>query len=414
MIKNNLKFNILNIPTIEEDLEAVILEIVNVTPIITVIACYNPPSKTLDFHKWNSALGNLLNKDNLIILSDFNAKHTAWNCNKTNASGNILHKLIGTNDLTLHNADGISRIGQHNQMDSNIDLIISSTYLSHLITVRQHEDPLSSDHLPLEVIISLEKLTYFHKTNRISTVRTDWTKYHTLLDSQWNFFLSPEFSNLQLEDRYETFVTQMKQAIYESTPSKKTNNSKYPQPSPWWDAHCAKAVRLRKVAFKKWRHTLNFTDWAAYKKQTAVTKKLSKKKKVAPFRSFVESLNEHTSISYFWKKVKNFKNKWTSEPPKIVNTAEQQNAIKDAIGKISPPWVAEKDYQITTTVQDDFLDSPFNLLELNYVIDTTRNKSAPGPDNIEYNMLKFLPVNCTLILLDIFNEFYETEHIPNS
>lgn len=43
-----------------------------------------------------------------------------------------------------------------------------------------------------------------------------------------------------------------------------------------------------------------------------------------------------------------------------------------------------------------------------------RRDSAPGLDNIDYLMLKNLPNNAKKYILDLFNEFWLTKHLPNS
>ncbi|CAK9798615.1 RNA-directed DNA polymerase from mobile element jockey [Anthophora plagiata] len=60
------------------------------------------------------------------------------------------------------------------------------------------------------------------------------------------------------------------------------------------------------------------------------------------------------------------------------------------------------------------MDSPFNLTELTYTIHTTNSRSAPGPDKIEYNMIKNLSTKSRLLLLDILNEYFTSGQIPNS
>ncbi|CAK9813872.1 RNA-directed DNA polymerase from mobile element jockey [Anthophora plagiata] len=415
MIKNNLNVNVISIPTPDDSTELIAVEIVNVQPTITIAACYKPPSETLRLQKWNQLIENLQSRDNFVLMGDFNAKHATWNCNKNNPTSNNLHALIEFNDIFLHNTETTTRIGQSVQFDSNIDLVLSSMNIAHLITTRQHDDPLTSDHMPVEITISLQKLTYSHRSNRISTTRTDWEKFLVVFDSYWNYFISHDFTSLNLEQRYDTFLQKMEKAVIDCTPAKKTTRNKsYPQPATWWNADCSRAVRLRKAAFKKWRHTLKFTDWDIYKKQTAICKKVLKKSKVNSFRTFVEGLTAHTDTTYFWEKIRNFKTKWTTDTPKSTNISEQQKALKTAIDKLSPPWVGERPIQITTNSKDNFLDSPFNLTELNYTIHTTNSRSAPGPDKIEYNMIKNLSTKSRLLLLDILNEYFTSGQIPNS
>ncbi|CAK9803172.1 hypothetical protein ANTQUA_LOCUS3615 [Anthophora quadrimaculata] len=120
-------------------------------------------------------------------------------------------------------------------------------------------------------------------------------------------------------------------------------------------------------------------------------------------------LNRASDPGLFWKRVKVFKNKWTNTSPNAppTPTSEYLNQIE----KLSPPWVLCT-LQPNTRTTNTFLDAGFTLQELNTGLNKTNQKSAPGPDYIEYQMLKLLPIAWKLTLLDILNEMYDNNLFP--
>eukprot|EP00732_Lithocolla_globosa_P001879 Lithocolla_globosa_v1_NODE_1063_length_2901_cov_6.565355.p2 type:complete len:483 gc:universal NODE_1063_length_2901_cov_6.565355:1501-53(-) len=59
-------------------------------------------------------------------------------------------------------------------------------------------------------------------------------------------------------------------------------------------------------------------------------------------------------------------------------------------------------------------DTPFTLLELADAISKIKPDKAPGPDGIPGNLLKYLPENCLLALLDLFNRSLASSSLPSS
>ena len=60
------------------------------------------------------------------------------------------------------------------------------------------------------------------------------------------------------------------------------------------------------------------------------------------------------------------------------------------------------------------MDQPFNYTEFLTALDKCKLTSAPGPDNIEYIMIKSLSDKCKLLLLDILNDLYQSRTIPEA
>ena len=69
---------------------------------------------------------------------------------------------------------------------------------------------------------------------------------------------------------------------------------------------------------------------------------------------------------------------------------------------------SKKDERNTETNQD------FSLQELLTALNQTKKSSAPGPDNIKYEMIKKLPLSSLQVLLHIFNNIWNSGEIPKN
>ncbi|CAL7948234.1 unnamed protein product [Xylocopa violacea] len=76
---------------------------------------------------------------------------------------------------------------------------------------------------------------------------------------------------------------------------------------------------------------------------------------------------------------------WTKQGTPRINASELQVAGKETIDKLCPPWVQENTEIAADAPINEFVDNPFNFLELNAAIEGTKNK--------EYNMLKHMLTN---------------------
>ena len=65
-----------------------------------------------------------------------------------------------------------------------------------------------------------------------------------------------------------------------------------------------------------------------------------------------------------------------------------------------------------TDNQDEFLDRPYSLIELECAIAKSQEKSAPGIDGIDYNLTKHFKDGSKNYLLTLYNEILQSQTFP--
>lgn len=92
-------------------------------------------------------------------------------------------------------------------------------------------------------------------------------------------------------------------------------------------------------------------------------------------------------------------NKW--------QTKNREEEIRKSINKLAPPWVKirKERYEGILKVRNnqDPMDRLFIIEELERAFNSVRVKSAPGRDQIDYNMIKKLNQKFKEELLTLFN-----------
>lgn len=405
-----------------ESVELVGLQFTNSYPNFDLFVCYRAPGVTLSQSQWDCIFSNMHPSHNTLIMGDFNAHNVVWNCYNTDMNGTHLLNSIDSTDLIIHNHSTYSHVNSINSSKSNIDLIITSTLFSDKLSFSVGDDTLGSDHFPFHVELNVEKSYYKKKSFKLKSKRTNWDKFKDSLDGKYGLFLQSDYDELSSVDKYSFFVEQVVDSLITATSQKKfknknCNNKGYKHnPVVWWDEECAKVIRFRKVAFKKWQFSGLPDDHINFKKYRAIAKKTLRQKKRNAFRSFAETINYRTNFGYVMNQCKIFKNKWVKIQPNHteINVAREEK-ITAALNKLAPSDNNPHTPTPLPNCQDNtFLSSPFDFSEFNVALDSKKSKSAPGMDGIDFETIQSLPLKFKLLLLDIFNELYLLSIFPKS
>lgn len=418
LVRKKYAYKEITIPNaIHDTVELSGININNISPPLNIFTCYRTPGHNLNQNQWDEIISSVqsLPKD-CILVGDFNAHHTIWNCDHNCTNGERLYNTIDDSDLFLHNLDTYTHIDLHRNKKSNIDLIMSSSRIADKLNVTVHDETWGSDHFPIFVNINIVKHVYHKKSFRIYSVKTNWTKATNLLEEKFDTFYSAEYENASAANKYKIFTDVIKNCIIESTPVKRTVPLEgHRNPVAWWDAECDQLIRQRKGFYNKWNETNSQDHLINYKRTIALVKKTFKEKKKSNFKGFAKEINVRKNTSYTWRKCKIFKNKWIKATPiSLTEHLQSKSMLNDTLDKISPAWVPSDPHYLPKCDKNDFFDAQYDFREFNIALEGKNAKSTPGPDGLDYYILQYLPLKYKLILLDIFNQMYSSNEFPES
>ncbi|KAG5873250.1 hypothetical protein JTB14_010787 [Gonioctena quinquepunctata] len=199
---------------------------------------------------------------------------------------------------------------------------------------------------------------------------------------------------------------------------------------PWWNPQVRDAIQKKKRAFNRFRRYNSLENLILFKKARAEGRRIIVQNKRTSWNIYVSSISSHTPISEVWRKVKAIAGNGFSQPFKY--SRMETGDISD-----SPSTIAEclvRQFCTTSSnnnYEQEFLrlkaqhelpldfgtpeylhyNSPFTLAEFDYALSCTE-PSAPGPDSLNYEILKHLSYEFKISLLISFNKIWNSHTYP--
>lgn len=356
-----------------------------------------------------------------ILMGDINAHSIEWGSFKTNSYGTAVQEIVDELNLQILNDGSFTKTSHNSIRLSAIDMSITSQGLTEL-KWEVEKDCRGSDHFPIIITEGIQsnelksKPTWDHRN-------ADWKKFQSTLIST----ITDDNSNT-----LESITEGIRNAAYASIPRSNRNTRKT---VPWWNAKVAKCIKKRRTALRRFKkHTPNDKKKiflhrrlkrANHKAEAAI-----KKAKKESWENFLKSLNEDiTDTKEIWNKINALSGKYKKN--KII-LSDGRNVIdnpKELANKLADQFYnhsATKNYTQTFQslkrrreskmlfpqyISNKVFNRPFSLEELNNALDNADGK-ATGIDDISYDMLRHLPVETKITLLETCNKEWKAGNLP--
>ena len=227
LVRNDIKFDIIDTcSTVNTDNEAITILLKDSHDPISITTIYIPPGSNIN----TTLLNNIKNSaDNIIITGDLNAKHTDFNCSKTDKWGMALKKALYDADLFV--ADNSKPTHRDSKTDTNdiTDYIISSPSIYNNIQNLTLNSDLSSDHSAIlfDFTTKFNKITspplkvkLYHKADWDS-INSSLAKHLTVLQDQiLNLISSDNPDPINIIKNAATILTDSIVNIHNNLPEK--------------------------------------------------------------------------------------------------------------------------------------------------------------------------------------------------
>ena len=361
-----------------------------------------------------------------ILLGDFNGRNLLWGDTLSNQRGGVLESIFQEREVAILNDDTPTHFHIQTGTFSNIDLSIVSANIALDFTWRVMEDLHGSDHYP----ILLEKVTGIPDCGvpRWRLERADWNLFSSLALVQGS---CEEFQSVQ--EATDHITSQIRLAAEISVPR---SSGKYRRPPvPWWSDECHEAVRARKAVLRQLKRRPDDALLIHYKKARANARRVMKEARRASWRLILSSINSATPSSWVWDKMRKIQGKSKSLPTPalkidgniIVNKTDVANALANSMAAISsgasytPRFTQVKadrerrppTFGVNGDAQQLQYNLPFTRRELESALQLC-TKTAPGSDDIPYEMISHLKERSLSFLLDLYNRIYREGTVPST
>lgn len=147
-IRDNIRAQFLNLSNIKGSFDVTGVRILGEEKTINIVV-YRRPGVVERDGTWREIVRCVDRNENLVLVGDFNAHHTAWNCDSIDVNGERMLEELEEEDMFVVNHDTLSRIGELGHRSSNLDLVWCNSSMADMIGCRINEDSWDSDHYPI-------------------------------------------------------------------------------------------------------------------------------------------------------------------------------------------------------------------------------------------------------------------------
>ena len=363
-----------------------------------------------------------------LLNGDYNAHSPYWNATFTSRGrGDTMEAVIDKHHLLPLNITEKTHWNRAHNTYSLVDLSLSHPAIFLDFQCEVLPDLHTSDHYP--VLIKMSNNTpETSKPPRFNFRKADWAA----LKSDCLRFINPALFEGEQEDKMAIFTSKLIELAKKNIPQ----TSRLPRPcsKPWWDEECKALVRERNKAerFNKRYPTLN--NKMRVKLIQARCRRTFRRKKRQSFRNFTSSINSKVHSKKVWgmvqaltgKKVPSHLNHLKDDQGHFITDSKDiANKFGSTFSHNSSSNNYSQDFRDNVKAREentpiDFSDNSyhkynkkFKLRDLKCCIKRAKN-SAPGPDEVHYLILKNLPNETLIILLDLINEYWESHDFPPS
>ncbi|GFV58588.1 probable RNA-directed DNA polymerase from transposon X-element [Trichonephila clavipes] len=395
--------------------------IVILTPLdhdpISIVSVYVPPKS--DEFTFTIDIENLIQtSSNCVLFGDFNAPHTAWNCNSNSSRGTRLLDYTNLANLYIAYPDTPTRFGINSANTLDIAIIRNFYYPYSINSL--HE--LSSDHNPVMLNFTL-------KLNKDITnpraVHTNWPLFSKYLNtnlSLLNYHPNSINSSSDIDQKISEFTDTVRAAhSHASRPIETLHKSFTPH-------HIHKLIRQKNQFRNLYHRTLDPHYKTLYNRAQKNVKKELKNYTNENWTARLQALN--TQDNSLWAVQKFFKNK-RSDIPSLhctTGTAITDKQKADILAESILTNFTENERQNNDFDDDDeivnntvnaFLSHPppptaetAYPSEIISYIKSSNPKKAPGKDGISNRMTKNFTLKAILILTILINKILKHNYFP--
>lgn len=390
---------------------------------VTLCSIYVSPRENIQVDQLNDLVRQL--PVPFMLTGDFNAKHQRWGNDVDNVSGhNVLEFLLESNACLL-NSGSMTHFHSQTGSYSAIDLTICSPELQTKVDWSVHDDLCGSDHYAIiikEMIpeaIQRPPQFCFHKAN--------WEEFYnsTYVLNIPNFLADHSIDDIV--DKFNNFIGTAAEATIP-----KSTGMMYRKRLPWWTQQCADSCAARKRALRRYQRSNLLADKIAYHRARAVTKQMLKEARRTSWKGYVNTLTVDTPMSKIWSRIGKMKGIYKEQSTPhimgengvaIVEKREIANILARHYAEVSSSGAYSEDFMRIKRREEAKLlcfsdrgeqhqyNSAFTILELQMAIRSCRN-TAPGEDEIYYQMLKHCHPTCLQLMLAIFNKVFQERIYP--
>lgn len=377
---------------------------------ITIAGIYCPPKGDY-LHDYPLLFQNNNKNKQVLILGDFNAHSHLWGYNRDDDRGNMIIDLCMANNFIILNQPDCLATFEANKKTGRPDLSLISQEAYKYFKNWKVLPYLFGDHRSIvtEIDYTIQNLPKRRYHSKIPLTKFISEISNKLLNDPVNF------ENIQTIEEFDSEYKKFLDIIINSANKTLTKrNSQKPIKFTWWSPTLRSQRNKLNALFKITKlHDAPQGSFQKYKKERALYQKAILKAKKDAWIRFCR-----TETNPFGKTKKLAFDKFQDKTFKYIPPSNQ----------LQPPTRSEALYNLTEEIfgpsltqpitqqipiNDQIQDQPlFTIKELRQAIFTFNKNKAPGPDEIDHNMIRAIFQKHHQLLLKMYNCLLKLNYFP--
>ena len=442
-VHSSITYDKININNPYLQMSAIRLHIYNKN--ITLCNIYNQPNQNYNLNQLSNVLSNL--QQPILLVGDFNAHHPLWDENTENADqAGIQIELLMENDnyCCLNESEIATYFSKTHGTLTSVDLSLCSATIIDNFEWNVADDLYTSDHFP--IIISYLNEDPSPQIPRYNFNKANWELYdlHTRA-------IPPSSPLEDHNKRNETLTSFIINAANKSIPI--TTGNTHKKTVPWWseelsDLNNIKHKLRRRIdrlnqRFKKLKPNQNQAlpklvsialEISSLKPQlnriSAKFRKTVIQARKLSWQNYVSNISNNTTNKHLWDKFRKINGKHIQQPRSpLVENGQRIHDIKQISNILSQHFESianhnnldqhfrqkrnnsERNIINFETDEKLYYNTPFAVEELEASLSKCSN-SAPGQDNISFDLIKHLNQLAKKRLLEFYNHLWTKGLFP--
>lgn len=381
-----------------EGIEILHVKVRNCKYLEHVVGVYCPSSVRTSQIEWERIFSKFSAKT--VVAGDFNGHHTNWSYKNDNRGSQLFEASLEHNFVVLNTGEftRVKLVGGSIQ-ESAPDITFVTSDIAIYFTWKVTQENLGSDHLLVISTMQFQDSRSFIKRRNFK--KANWKLYRETLDG----FDDSAVNENTIQDCYDLFVDRINTAADKCMPFTRIGAGPIQKfvAKPYWCSDISQAIAERRLALKTFRRNPTTANYDKLKNKIAAAQRVHRKIRTQNWQEFCSRVDETTKASEMWQKMRWMKG---LKRPQSYAPEESKEALLRALG---PDFVQTPKPDFSS--RNALLGSEFTYLELEKSL--KKKNTAPGEDGITYSMLYYLPSECKVYLLKIYNFIFKSSQIPS-
>ena len=383
----------------------------------TICSLYLPPNNPVTYEELINLIRQLPRP--FILMGDMNGRHPLWGDITSNVKGNLISSVIENEDLGVMNTGEPTHYHVQTGTLSCLDLSLGSSDCLLDFSWRT-TDWYSSDHIP--IILSLNNDAPKQGSPRWLLDKANWSLFKELSKIEVNVEDIPS-----VDEAMDVLNGTLHSAGVDSIP--KTTGSFHRRPVPWWTDELKILHRATRTTLTRCRRHRTEENIIEYKRCRAKFRRMIKFARRCSWTKFVSSISSKTPQSVIWKKIQKIAGKYNLGPTPVLKIngqyitkmEEVSNILAEHFAQVSRESEQSPQYCYRIREEGKTLDFtphteeaynlPFTMQEFDAALKNSRN-TAPGPDDIPYEMLRHVCTETKLFIFELINRIWRDSSYP--